>query len=93
MSAPVDVLGVMLQAETRCGSALAEAVWEARAAVAELLAADHEYDSARSGHDEAGRLLGNWRVNPLGHTHPAVVRLRAAAERRRAALAKIGAAA
>ncbi len=42
----MDVLAVLLQAETRCGPALAEAVLEVRSAVIELLAADREYDAA-----------------------------------------------
>lgn len=60
------------------------------AIVAELIAADIELDAAQDALCEAKREKGNWRVNPLSHNHPAVARVRAAQERRAAALAAIG---
>ena len=63
---------------------------EARAAFAELIAADREYDAARLELDTAMRARGRWAVNPLPHTHPATVRMREAMLRRAAALAAIG---
>ena len=61
----------------------------ARDAVAELIAADLELDAAADELAEAKRAKGNWRVNPLGHNHPAVLRMRAAKVRRAAALANV----
>jgi hypothetical protein len=65
---------------------MAEA-FAARAAVAELIAADAEYDEAREELDAAKRRLGNWNVNPLPYNDPAQLRMVAATRRRRAALA------
>lgn len=59
-------------------------------AIEELVAADREFDAAADELAEAKREKGNWRVNPLGHNHPAVLRMRAAKARRAAALANIG---
>ena len=61
---------------------------EVRAAVAELIEADKEYDAAKDALVAAKREKGNWRVNPLGHSHPAVLRVRDATVRRAAALAR-----
>lgn len=55
----------------------------------ELWAADKALDVAQDAVAEAKRATGNWRVNPLGHGHPAVIAVREAKERRRAALAAI----
>ncbi|HEY4530128.1 MAG TPA: hypothetical protein VIG97_07345 [Luteimonas sp.] len=58
----------------------------ARDAVAELVAADRELDAAQDALCEAKREKGQWRVNPLQHGHPAVIRVREAKTRRAAAL-------
>lgn len=55
----------------------------------ELWAADKALDIAQDAVAEAKRATGNWRVNPLGHGHPAVIAVREAKERRRAAIAAI----
>lgn len=96
MSRPVDALAAIRQAAMDARLAhqnvSAERLADACAAVAELLAADLEYDAAKDALFDAKREKGNWRVNPLGHNHPAVVRVRAAVDRRRDALAKFTAA-
>jgi hypothetical protein len=55
-------------------------------AIGELVEADRAFDAAQDAVCEAKRANGNWRVNPLGRNHPAVVAVRAAKERRAAAL-------
>jgi hypothetical protein len=62
---------------------------DARAAFAELVAADREYDAARLDLDAAMRARGRWAVNPLPHTHPATVRMREAMLRRERALTAV----
>ncbi|HZX80103.1 MAG TPA: hypothetical protein VFE72_04005 [Lysobacter sp.] len=57
-----------------------------RAAVAELVAADRELDAAQDALCEAKREKGQWRVNPLRHDDPNVLRVRAAKARRAEAL-------
>lgn len=54
-----------------------------------LLAADREFDAAKDALCDAKRERGNWLVNPLPHTHPAVVRMRAATRQRAIALAQL----
>lgn len=51
-----------------------------------LIAADDECDAAADELAEAKRATGNWRTNPLSHTHPAVLRMRAAKAGRKDAL-------
>lgn len=100
MNERIDVLAVMDGAwrvfasqSIRSGDGAdfqADAVKEARAAVAELIEADRDLDEAQDALVAAKREKGNYRVNSLGHGHPAVVRVRAAKERRAAALARVG---
>jgi len=61
---------------------------EARAAVAELVEADRALDVAQYALVAAKREKGNYRVNSLGHAHPAVIAVRDAKARRSAALAR-----
>jgi hypothetical protein len=44
----------------------------------DLFHADVAVDLARDELCEAKRIKGSWRVNPLGHDHPAVVKMREA---------------
>ncbi len=90
-TAPLATIGKMLDRLTfdTVPETLAGYV-AARDAVAELVAADRELDAAADALADAKREKGNWRVNPLTHNHPAVVRMRAAKERRAAALAAFG---
>lgn len=71
------------------GPRIADELDKAATVFAELVSADVEYDVAADAVAEAKREKGNWRVNPLGHAHPAVVRMRAAKARRAAALAAV----
>lgn len=59
------------------------------AAVAELVEADREYDATKEALLEARRARGNWNVNPLPHSHPAVVAHSAASLRRATALDRV----
>jgi hypothetical protein len=85
-ASPVDVLGAMDQAiaviESEYGSAAD--MDDARAAVAELLQADREYDEAQIALHEIGGP-----GTRLPATHPAVMRFVRAEEHRRDALAKV----
>ena len=80
-----DVMEAASTALSEAGARLSEA----RAAVAELIEADKEYDAAKDALAAAKREKGNWRVNPLGHNHTAVIRSREATARRSAALARV----
>ncbi|MFD0738281.1 hypothetical protein ACFQZQ_03120 [Lysobacter koreensis] len=86
MSAPVDVLAVMGDAECRWRlvheTTKADAMAEARAAVAELIAADREYDAAKVE-------LATQR-RQVGAVATAEVRWHRAVARRAASLARIG---
>lgn len=89
--APVDVLAVMdLISDCDFIPVKAEHLAEVRAALAELIEADKEYDSARADIDDAERALGAFSVKRLRHDHPAVLAMRRAFERRQAALARVG---
>lgn len=83
----VDALDLMFDAlvPTRPEEELSTFAGAIRAAE-ELIAADRELDAAQDALVEAKRAKGNWRVNPLPHFHPAVIRVRAAKLRRAAAL-------
>lgn len=91
MNAPVDVLSVVayaLDQDERGAFGItkqeaAERIREARAAVAELIEADKEYDEARQ------RALGI--AEP--EDHPALAAVSKAEARREAALARVGGAA
>lgn len=80
MSGPVDVLGVLEQAADTCPDRLDWDLREARAAVAELIDADREYDVARAYFSVATGKTG---------CDPATTRLAAAQNRRAVALARV----
>lgn len=95
---PVATIGKMLDRltfntapKTLAGYVAArDAIADLVGAIAELVDADRELDAAADELADAKRAKGNWRVNPLPHNHPAVVRMRAAKERRAAALSAFG---
>lgn len=61
---------------------------EARVAVAELIAADKEYDEARELVRFCAQPQPRYPAQVLNERHPAMLRMAAAADRRAAALAK-----
>lgn len=95
MTAPVDVLAVMDAIAngvhpTRHATEYV-ALTNARAAVAELIEADKEYDEARADFDSAFRPATHTNTGRAPkHSDPRVVRYHVAVMRRAAALARVG---
>ena len=90
MTAPVDVLAVMdsctdeLEKQPGCYYTDAAKLQEARAAIAELIEADKEYDAAK-------RQVNDETLTAEEHNSASWPRLYAAQDRRLAALARVGA--
>lgn len=98
MSAPVDVLAVFARAEGQArmvaglagdprARQLLKDLASARAAVAELIEADAEYDKCRADLRDLRVHLGH--NNPLHHETPHLLRYEASVKRRSAALARV----
>lgn len=94
MTARVDIAGVLERAGADEHAAPGSQAWALAlvgSAVAELIAADKEYDEAKAEFDAAHQPATHTRsaVSPK-HGDPVVIRYRAAFERRFSALARVG---